>query len=107
MVKVDIFVRNNDAFTNSRLNRRISRGLGADPVLQIWVSSAEDILMAKLEWFRDGGCASERQWRDILGIIKIQGSALDINYLKTWADNIGVSGLLAKAMSEASAELGL
>lgn len=54
------------------------------------VSSAEDTVLAKLHWFRAGGETSDRQWSDILGIIRTQGSRLDRSYLDEWAAKLGV-----------------
>lgn len=50
-----------------------------------WILSAEDIVLAKLDWFRMGGGSSERQWRDILGVLKTEQKQIDITYLWQWA----------------------
>lgn len=55
-------------------------------------------MLAKLHWFRAGGETSDRQWSDILGIIRTQGSRLDRSYLDEWAVQLGVLDLLAKAL---------
>lgn len=54
----------------------------------------------KLEWYKNGGCASERQWLDVLGVMKVQGNALDLEYLRQWAKELAVDGLLEKAIVE-------
>lgn len=64
------------------------------------VVSAEDVLLAKLRWFRLSGNSSERQWNDLGGVIAVSGSHLDHEYLKTWAAKLGVSELLNKALTE-------
>jgi len=61
------------------------------------VVSPEDILLAKLRWYRDGGEVSERQWSDIHGILAINAN-LDFNYINHWAASLGVSDLLARAL---------
>ena len=61
------------------------------------MSSAEDAILAKLEWYRLGGEVSERQWRDVLGVLKTQGARLDVAYLRTWAEGLGVLDLLERA----------
>jgi hypothetical protein len=67
------------------------------------VTTAEDILLAKLRWFADGGEVSERQWRDIHGILATNRD-LDFDYIDLWAGRLGVSRLLAKALSERAAD---
>ena len=63
------------------------------------VASAEDILLAKLQWYRMGGEVSERQWTDIAGILAV-APGLDAAYLRTWAARLGVEDLLDKAVAE-------
>jgi len=54
----------------------------------------------KLEWFRLGGEISDRQWGDILGIMRVQGESLDMKYLRSWAQKLALSDLLEKALSQ-------
>lgn len=68
MFKVDIFVPKGRPFDRQQLDRRISEQMDAEGEAKLWVLSAEDVILAKLEWFRLGGEVSERQWRDILGV---------------------------------------
>lgn len=58
----------------------------------------EDILLAKLHWFRSGGEISEVQWRDIMGIVRACAGTLDRNYVEQSAARIGISDLLDKAL---------
>ena len=68
----------------------------------IWASSAspEDLVLQKLNWYREGGGVSDRQWRDVIGVIKTQGSRLDLVYLHLWAGRKGLADLLVRALSE-------
>lgn len=61
------------------------------------VATAEDILLRKLEWYRDGGEVSDRQWADVLGIIRLRERDLDRAYLEHWAVRLGIDDLLARA----------
>lgn len=99
--KVDVFVRKNRAFDESQLTRRVRQIVATDPERAVFVASAEDTILAKLEWYRLGGETSERQWRDVLGIVKTQGERLDQNYLREWAVQLGVEDLLEKILKEA------
>ena len=69
--------------------------LGQEPVPFV---SPEDILLAKLDGFRQGGEVSERQWRDIEGIVRTRFAKLDQSYLARGAERLGVTGLLERAM---------
>lgn len=60
----------------------------------------EDLVLSKLEWYELGNRISESQWKDMLGILKVQKS-LDWNYLEKWATELGLLNLLQKARSEA------
>ena len=61
-----------------------------------------NVILAKLDWFRQGGELSERQWRDVLGVIKAQSPGLDEVYLRQWAGSLGVGDLLEQALVEAA-----
>jgi len=58
--------------------------------------------LAKLEWFRLGGEVSERQWRDVLGILELQAGNLDLRYLHEWAKELHVRDLLESALKQAA-----
>ena len=97
--KVDIFVLPNDLFQQSRFDRkqRISiNELGQT----LNFSSPEDTILQKLLWYRMTEQGSEKQWRDILGILKLQQSVLDFIYIQEWADILKLSVDLERALSE-------
>jgi hypothetical protein len=66
---------------------------------RIFVHPPEDILLQKLRWFKAGGAVSDRQWRDVLGIIRVQAGRLDREYLEEQAEVLGVSDVLAQALA--------
>jgi hypothetical protein len=101
MFKVDIFIPQERAFVKKQFARSRRELLSADPVVQAYVSTAEDTLLAKLEWFRMGGESSERQWRDVLGVLKVQAGTLDLEYLRNTAMELHVEDLLERALKAA------
>ena len=102
MFKVDVFVAGSKAFARQQLARRSARVVADDPERTAYLLSAEDILLAKLDWYRQGGEVSERQWRDVLGVLRAQAGRLDQAYLRQWAAQLRVSDLLERAVSEAA-----
>ncbi|MDL1877717.1 hypothetical protein FBQ85_21515 [Cytophagia bacterium CHB2] len=82
-----------DAFARRRLN-----DIGAG---EVWLASAEDVILAKLRWFRFGGEVSETQWRDVLGVLKVQGEKLDFAYLSAQAQRFGLKDLFDQAREDA------
>lgn len=104
MVKVDVFLPRDRPFDRQQLARRIAAAVTADAEIFLWILTAEDVILAKLDWFRSGGEVSERQWRDVLGVLKTQGEALDYAYLREWAEKLAVADLLARAVAEHSPE---
>lgn len=101
MLKVDVFVYDGSAQAESEWARKQAiEVVAGEPAL--WFSSPEDIVLQKLEWYRKGNEISERQWSDVLGVIRVNGPRLDLEYLTRWAKELGLSSLLDRAMSTAN-----
>jgi hypothetical protein len=100
MFKVDVFITKHRRFDQMQFQRRQLQVIANKPERKVYVTSAEDIILAKLEWYRLGGKMSDRQWRDIIGVLKVQADRLDLNYLSQWAVELDVSDLLQRALKE-------
>jgi hypothetical protein len=99
-IKVDCFVAGNDPFEAERLAKRQRVEL---PGGVLHVDTAEHTILRKLEWYRRGGETSERQWRDVQAIVRIQGDRLDRTRLTPWAARLGVADLLQRVLTGAPA----
>jgi hypothetical protein len=102
MFKVDIFVAKPRSFDQAQLNRRLRQQISLNPERYVYVTSPEDIILTKLEWYRLGGEVSDRQWQDVLGVLKVQAGRLDQTYLRQMAANLNVTDLLDQALAEAA-----
>ena len=106
MIKIDVFILKDNPFHRSSLERINEDTIDAeDQLFKVKIISAEDVILSKLHWYKSGNEISERQWLDILGVIKIQESTLDKKYLKKWAEYLDVYELLHKAFSECGIKL--
>jgi hypothetical protein len=99
VLKIDLFMRGAAPFDRSEFARRIHVDVGGHQ--RLYAATAEDSLLRKLVWFREGGGVSDRQWRDVLGILRVSGSGLDRAYLEHWAGQLGVRDLLKQAFGQA------
>ncbi|MFH1562932.1 MAG: hypothetical protein ABIF11_05890 [Nitrospirota bacterium] len=101
MFKVDIFVAGNHPYIQEQFKRRGKETIIRNPEKIAYVSTPEDTILSKLDWFRKGGGVSDRQWADVLGVIKLQGKRLDMDYLHDWANKLNLGDLFRKGLEEA------
>jgi hypothetical protein len=99
-VKVDVFIQKAGLFSQQEMRR------AREDVLEVgsrpfFFASAEDMILAKLDWWKLGAGASNRQWNDILEMMKEKQAVLDIAYLRQSAPLLGIADLLEKAFIDA------
>jgi len=100
MLKVDVFIPKARLFDQEELHRVRLKSLMKDTRL-FYIASPEGTILNKLEWYKMGGGVSDRQWNDILGVLKVQGTNLDMDYLHRWASALEVADLLQRALVDA------
>jgi hypothetical protein len=104
--KVDLFLIKADTWAQMEMARRRTERTGPDDSsVTLNFCSPEDIILHKLDWYRLGGGVSDRQWSDVLGVLKVQASALEGAYLRHWTSELGLTELLDRAMREAGVTL--
>ena len=101
LFKIDFYVSKCDSFDDEQLKRRQAVNLRPDSAQAVFLSSPEDTILSKLRWYRRGGETSDRQWSDVINIMKVQGTSLDTDYLNKWGNELGVGDLLPTAFNDA------
>ncbi len=102
MFKVDVFIPLPRPFLQSQLARAQKQTFTFEVEISAKFASPEDTVLSKLEWYRMGGEVSDRQWRDILGVLKTRAGDLDLDYLRHWAHELAVADLLERALKESA-----
>ena len=98
-LKIDVFIAADTEYEAGVRARRVSEPIGDGAnARRLWIASAEDTILAKLDWYRRGGETSQRQWGDVRGVIELRGRELDVGYLRRWAPVLGVGELLEEAL---------
>jgi hypothetical protein len=98
--KVDFFVWRRGGYVEEEFSRRVLEQIDARTDFAAYVQTAEDAVLSKLVWYRQGGEVSENQWRDVIGILKVHAERLDFGYLQEWAEALSISDLLLRARQE-------
>lgn len=97
LTKIDLFGLGRTPFDLSEFSRRSAVPVGLASEVLI-VKSPEDSIVRKLLWYREGGEVSERQWRDVISILRVSGAGLQRGYLVEWARRLGCIDLLERAL---------
>jgi hypothetical protein len=99
-LKIDCFVSEDRPFDRMRLTRSTVVTLGTSIPLSAAMTSAEDVVISKLEWFRKGNESSTRQWDDVSRVMKLLGDNADFPYLREAAESLGLTDLLSRLITE-------
>lgn len=93
--KLDLIFLGDQAFHQEEFKRRRLTSFAGR---QCWFATAEDTILAKLEWSKKG--ESERQFLDAANVAKVQVKSLDYEYLRYWAADLQVEEQLNKLLQE-------
>lgn len=97
IANADLYISDVSPFAVSQMARR--RLVDLEGIPKFWVASPEDTILQKLRWGK--GSQSEKQWRDVLGILKLQAESLDYAYLAQWAESLNLIDDFSQALTEA------
>jgi hypothetical protein len=101
VTKVDLFAVGSTPFDEMEFSRRRPVRVRENAETLV-LKSPEDTVLRKLRWYEDGGRVSERQWRDVVQVLRISAAEMDLQYLERWARVIDVAELLRLAREEAA-----
>lgn len=101
--KTDVFVASSRRLDEAAFRRSVTRKVPALGEATVNVLSAEDVVIRKLDWYRQGGETSERQWLDVAGVLQANLPDMDRDYLREGSEQLGVVDLLSRAIAEVEA----
>ena len=96
VLNADLVLNADTPFDRSKMERRRLESFGETENQSFWVASPEDLVLAKLLWGQRS--QSEKQWRDVLGVLKVQGETLDFDYLLQWAEALSLTEAIGQAI---------
>lgn len=97
MFKIDIFVGREGSFEAAQIER--GRKETVAPGATASVATPEDVILAKLRWYRLGNEVSQRQWQDVREVARTQEGKLDLEYMNRWAKELRVDDLLLRILT--------
>lgn len=101
MFKIDIFILKDDPLSQEEMARREKYQVTDEAGQDLYIASAEDTILGKLQWYESAGAVSDRQWADVLGIMRVRSDSLDFDYLREAAGKKNLKDLLEKALNTA------
>ena len=101
MFKIDVFIVKDQLYDSEALARRHPDTLDEESSRKFYLASPEDVILNKLLWYQKGGGVPQQQWKDVLGVLKVQRDKLDLVYLKYWASRMNLSDLLNRSLDDA------
>ena len=99
VTKIDLFAVGTTPYDEIEFARRKAVRV-RDSNETLVLKTPEDTVLRKLLWYREGGEVSEKQWRDLTQVLRISRDVIDLEYITSWADRLGLTTLLARARSE-------
>ena len=85
---VELFLLSEDPHDRERFARRSEGDIGGR---RVFVPTAEDVIITKLRWSRQGQRAKDSE--DVLNVLKVQAGRLDYDYIRRWCDRHGTRSL--------------
>ena len=101
LTKIDFFGLGREPFDAIEFARRRPVPVGPSGETLV-IKSPEDSVLRKLLWYREGGGVSDKQWRDIVSILRVSADPIDSTYLVEWAQRLRCEDLLARAQKDAA-----
>jgi hypothetical protein len=100
-LKIDLFLLKDRPFDRESFARRQFKVVDTQSGFQAFIQTPEDLILSNLVWYELGGRILQNQWLDIANVLKARADSLDGQYLRRWADELGVAELLESALQEA------